>query len=334
MVRLKYNYVLLFMKDMKYRPEFTIDNEILTLVSEISILVGRIHNDDILSRDLKLRRDNRIRSIHSSLGIEGNTLSLEKVTDIIDGKHVMGTAREIQEVKGAVAAYDILESLDPYSLDDILKAHGIMMNGLVENPGKLRDRNVGVFKGPVAVHIAPDTEVVPEMMDDLMKWAEGTDQHPLIKGCVFHCRFEFIHPFMDGNGRMGRLWHSLILSRWNPLFAYLPVETWIRSNQREYYDALKNSDKGDLTKFIRFMLNMIKMAVDEFVDLIAYGRDASGIDGKILKIISKDPEATAALMAKELKVSDRTVKRHLAVLVEKDLIRRVGSDKSGRWEMV
>jgi len=319
---------------MKYQPEFAIDSEILTLVSDISILIGRIHGEDTVSRNLKLRRENRIRSIHSSLGIEGNTLSLEKVTNILDGKTVAGSAREVLEVKGAVAAYDLIDSLDPYSADDLLKAHGVMMNDLVQRPGKFRDCSVGVFKGPVAVHIAPKAEDVPGMMEDIFNWTRGTDHHPLIKGCVFHCRFEFIHPFVDGNGRMGRLWHSLILSHWNPIFAYLPVETWIRSNQQEYYAALNDSDKGDLTKFIRFMLNMIKMAVDEFVDLSTHDQGISNIERKILEIISRYPEATAVLMAKELKVSDRTVKRHLSALVEKDVIRRVGSNKTGRWEIV
>jgi Uncharacterized conserved protein len=319
---------------MDYQPKFTIDNEILTLVSDISVLIGRIHDDDILSRDLKLRRENRIRSIHSSLGIEGNTLSLEKITDIIDGKHVVGSAREILEVKGAMAAYDAIDSLDPYSVDDVLKAHDIMMKALVKRSGKFRDCSVGVFKGPVAVHIAPEAEDVPAMMEDLLNWAKSTDQHPLIKGCVFHCRFEFIHPFVDGNGRMGRLWHSLILSNWNPIFAHLPVETWVRSNQQEYYAALNDSDKGDLTEFIRFMLNMIKMAVDEFVDIIANDQKVSEIEGKILKIISKNPEATALFIAEELNVSDRTVKRHLSKLTEKGFVKRTGSDKTGRWEIV
>ena len=209
----------------------------------------------------------------------------------------------------------------------------IMMNDLVRRPGKFRDCSVGVFKGPVAVHIAPEAEDVPGMMKDLLDWTEETDQHPLIKSCVFHCRFEFIHPFVDGNGRMGRLWHSLILSHWNPVFAHLPVETWVRSNQQEYYAALNESDKGDLTEFIRFMLNMIKMTVDEFIDLTDHARRISETEKKILKIISNDPEATATLMAEELNISDRTVKRHLSALVEKGIVKRIGNDKTGRWKI-
>ena len=320
---------------MSYRPKFTISNEILSLVSDISVLVGRVHEENISFRDLKLRRENRIRSIHSSLAIEGNTLSLDKVTDIIDGKHVMGTSREIQEVKGAAAAYDMIDSLDPHSIDDLLKVHGAMTKDLVERPGKLRDCNVGVFKGSEAVHIAPEYEDVPRMMNELMKWSEGTDQHPLIKGCVFHCRFEYIHPFVDGNGRMGRLWHSLILSHWNPVFAYLPVETGVRSNQREYYAALNEADKEDMTEFIKFMLNMIKMAMDEFVDGIEYSdEDLSEKERMLMKIISKDPKATAVVIAEAMNVSDRTVKRGLSALLDKGKIKRIGSDKTGHWEIL
>ena len=323
-------------KYMIYQPKFTISNEILTLVSDISLLVGRIRDDDMPIRDLKLRRENRIRSIHSSLAIEGNTLSLDKVTDIIDGKHVIGTAREIQEVKGAAAAYDMIDSLDPHSIDDLLKAHSAMTQDLVERPGAFRDCNVGVFKGPEAVHIAPEHEDVPRMIDELIEWSERTDQHPLIKSCVFHCRFEYIHPFVDGNGRMGRLWHSLILSRWNPVFVYLPVETGVRSNQRDYYAALNESDKSDMTEFIRFMLQMIKMAMDEFVDEAEYSgrKNVSEKERTILNLILKDPKVTAATIAEVMGVSSRTAKRYLSMLLEKGLISRMGSDKTGHWEVL
>ena len=321
---------------MKHECEFTINDKILTLVSEISVLVGRVRKDFLPPFQLELRRKNRIRSIHSSLAIEGNTLSLKNVTDIIDGKKIVGNRREIQEVKGALAAYDLIDSLNPCSIEDLLKVHGILMWALVDNPGEFRDCGVGVFKGPIPVHIAPEAEDVPKLMNELMKWSEETDCHPLIKGCVFHCRFENIHPFKDGNGRMGRLWHSLILSKWNSIFSHLPIETWVQLNQQQYYDVLNKSNDGDMTEFILYMLEIIKMAMDEFVDESEYAveLDLSERERIILKFISKNPKITIAILAETMKLSDRTIKRHISSLVDKNVIRRVGSDKAGQWEII
>ena len=320
---------------MTYNPLFDIDNEMLNLVSDIAVLIDRVKDEEIPSRHLKLRRKNRIRSIQSSLAIEGNSLSLEKVTDIIEGKRVIGNPREIQEVKSAVAAYDLIDHLTPYSVDDLLKAHGKIAFGLIDLPGRFRECGVGVYKGNVAIHIAPDHEDVPHLIKDLMEWAENSDVHPLIKSCIFHCRFEYIHPFEDGNGRMGRLWHSLILSKWKPVFAYLPIESWVKLNQKEYYSALMEADKDNIEVFIRFMLRMILTAVDEFADEIAYSpKNMREREMAILKIISNDPKSTASEMAGILNVSDRTIKRQLSSLTEKGIIRRVGSDKTGHWEIL
>lgn len=318
---------------MSYSPELSIDNEILNLVADISVLVDRIPDNDVPPRDLKLRRANKIRSIQSSLAIEGNTLSLEKVTDIVNGKRVLGNPREIQEVKNALVAYDMMDSLDPYDVDDLLEAHYAMIQLLIDEPGAFRECGVGVFKGKVPVHIAPEPEDVPMMIDDLIMWARDSDMHPLVKGCIFHCRFEYIHPFVDGNGRMGRMWHSLILSKWKYVFSYLPIETWVKLNQADYYNALTEADYGNLVPFVKFMLTMIRTAVDEFVDELTYSQSKSVSDNEssVLKILAEDPGATAAEIAVILNVSDRTVKRYLSSLSDKGLIKRVGSDKTGHW---
>jgi len=319
---------------MVYDPKFIIDNEMLTLVSEIAALIERIPETKT-SKHIKLRQESRIRSIHSSVAIEGNRLSLEKVTDIINGKRVIGSPKDILEVKNAQKAYDRMDEFDQFSVNDLLSAHGIMMNGTVDSPGEFRDCGVGVYKGGEPVHIAPEHEDVPYLMNDLMDWSRDSDIHPLIKGCIFHCRFEYIHPFVDGNGRMGRLWHTLILSRWRHMFSHIPIESWINLNRREYYDSLTEADKENISVFIKFMLSMIRMAVDEFADEILYTQKSElNIMKEILETIASDPGVTAVRMAKSLGVSSRTIKRHLSSMVEKGVIRRAGSDKTGHWEII
>jgi Fic family protein len=255
---------------MPYIPDFNVDEEILDLVSNVTALVNLLNKEDLPSTNIKLRRTNRIRSIHSSLAIEGNTLSLEKVTDIIDGKRVVGSPREIQEVKSANEAYGMIDNLDPYSVDDILIAHSKIAFGLIDDPGRFRECGVGVYKGNVLIHKAPEYEDVPQLIEDLVEWTEDSNLHPLIKSSIFHCRFEYIHPFEDGNGRMGRLWHSLILSKWEPIFTHLPIESWIKLNQREYYKVLSEADKGNVTVFVKFMLRVTEAAVDELADELSH----------------------------------------------------------------
>jgi len=318
-----------------YRPDFAIDDYMLTLISEIEALIGLIPVGAVTPIHLKLRRNGRIRSIHSSAAIEGNRLSLEDVTDILGGRRVIGNPKDILEIRNAQKAYGGMDGYDPFSANDLLTAHGLMMAGLVDSPGEFRDCGVGVYKGGVPVHIAPEHEDVPDLMSDLMEWCRDSDLHPLITGCIFHCRFEYIHPFVDGNGRMGRLWHSLILSKWASAFEYLPIESWINLNRREYYHSLGRSDEGDVATFIKFMLNAIHSTVDEFVEEIAHApKKSHSLKESILEIVSEDPRATAAGMAEMLGVSDRTVKRHLSSMAKAGEIKRVGSDKTGCWEIV
>ena len=249
-----------------YKPPFEITSKIIELISNISEKIGEINYLQDNPYHIQLRKENRIKTIHSSLAIENNSLSLKQITAIIDGKHVLGNPNEIKEVKNSIQAYDLLLSLNPYKEKDLLKAHKLMMQDLVERNGKYRNDGVGIFDGKRVVHAAPPAKRVPELMGDLFEWLKTSDVHPLIKSCVFHYEFEFIHPFQDGNGRIGRLWQTVILKEWKEVFAWLPVETLIKENQKEYYSVLGVSDSiANSTKFIDFMLTLILNTIDEII---------------------------------------------------------------------
>ena len=250
------------------QPPFEITNKIVDLVAQVAELAGRLSVSDRLSADPVLRRANRIRTIHGSLAIEQNTLSLEQVTAVLGGKQVLAPPKDVAEVKNAYEIYERLDGLDPYSIDDLLTAHGVMTRGLVEESGVFRSRPVGVVDqtGRV-VHLGTLPQYVPESVQKLLDWTRDSDVHMLIKSCVFHYELELIHPFADGNGRIGRLWHTLLLSRWAPIFAWLPVESIIHENQQGYYDAINASnDAGESTAFIEFMLSVIKSSLMEALD--------------------------------------------------------------------
>ena len=222
----------------EYKPPFHMTEKIINLISEISEQVGRVTVLSHGNLNPHLRKENRIRTIHSSLTIENNSLSLEQVTAIPDGKHILGNPNEIKEVQNAYETYEMMLKLNPASADDLLKAHKMMMNGLIPENGRFRSGGVGVFDGDVVVHMAPPANLVPGQIHDLFAWYQNSEMHPLIKSAIFHYEFEFIHPFADGNGRMGRMWHSLLLGQWKELFYWLPIEELIRTRQKEYYDAL------------------------------------------------------------------------------------------------
>ena len=249
-------------KPSKYQPPYTVTSEMLNRVAAISFDPGWLSVLTDRPRALRVRRVNRIRTIHGSLAIEGNTLSEYQMTTILEGKRVIASPREVREVKNAPAAYDDFHTWRPGSEKDLLEAHRILMSGLVDEAGMYRSGGVGVKAGPRVIHMAPPADRVPQLMSDLLDWLKTTEEHPLVTGCVFHYEFEFIHPFADGNGRMGRLWQSLILTHWNPLFADIPVESLIFEHQAEYYRALQESTRGtDCAPFIAFMLRMILDAV-------------------------------------------------------------------------
>ena len=312
---------------MDYQPNFTVSAAAISMVAEISALLERYTITQETSESLKLHRVNKIKTIQSSLAIEGNTLSVKQVTDILDGKRVVAPLREIQEVKNAIAAYYLFSELKPYSSKDLLKAHKVMMTALIDGPGKFRRGGVGVFDGKKAVHIAPPAEFVPGQIKDLFKWLKSAPDHLLIKSCVFHYEFEFIHPFADGNGRLGRLWQSLILTELHPMFQYLPIESMVHDNQPEYYRAINvSSAKNDCGIFIDFMLNEILNALKQHI---------SGMipdsDDPVLDFISRYPGSRANKIAEALNMPLRTLQRELSRLKTAGKIEFRGAPKNGGY---
>lgn len=249
-----------------YQPPFTLTPCLVTAVAEISGLIERwaARGGDALSP--RLRRENRIRTIHASLAIENNTLSLGQVTAVLEGRRVRGLPREIREVRNAFAAYEQMEAWSPGSPKDLLAAHGVMMRGLADDAGRYRRGGAGIDRREMLVHMAPPTDRVEFQVADLLGWLGATDLHPLLAGAVFHYELEFIHPFSDGNGRMGRLWQTLILSRWQPPLAWLPVESVIRDRQEAYYEALARSDReANATAIAEYILQALLEAAREMI---------------------------------------------------------------------
>ena len=251
----------------RYIPPYDVTDEMLELTSEIAENLGKLSNVDDLERLPRLRRVNRIKSIQSSLAIENNMLSLIQVTDVIDGKRVLGPQEDIFAVKNAFNAYKMIPELNPFSLSDLKNAHGVMMQGLVEGAGKFRTNSVGVFdESGKVIHVAPPCDMVNGLMEQLFEWLKTSKAHMLIRSSIFHYEFEFIHPFADGNGRTGRLWQTALLADWKPVFEWIPVESIIKDHQAEYYHAIGlSTSEGKSNSFIMFMLGIIKKAVEELI---------------------------------------------------------------------
>ena len=244
------------------KPPYKITNEILKLYGEITEALGVCQTLMLIKPEAKLRKQNRIKTIQSSLEIEGNTLNLENVTALIDNHRVLGPKKDIIEVKNAINAYNNLRDLNPFSIKSFLEAHSLLMENLIDNPGEFRKKQVGIMKGDNITHFAPGSEMVNGLMKDLFKYLKNDKDLEIIKSCVFHYEMEFIHPFEDGNGRIGRYWQTRILMEINPIFEYVPIEELIRDNQKEYYNALSAADRsGSSTIFIEFMLTMINKAL-------------------------------------------------------------------------
>ena len=322
---------------MDYEPPFKITSQIIDLISQISEAVGEINSLENSPRHLEFRKENRIKTIHSSLAIENNSLSLEQITAIIEGKRVLGSPNEIQEVKNALQAYELLLTLNPYEEKDLLKAHKLMMADLVERNGKYRKDGVGIFDGNQVVHLAPPADRVPFLMSDLFEWLKNSDVHPLIKSCVFHYEFEFIHPFQDGNGRMGRLWQTVILKEWKSVFAWLPIETLIKENQVEYYNALNSSDSdANSTNFTVFMLQTILRTIKEIIETekkitLKITVKITANQKKILEAIKQNPFVTQEELSSIVGIAKLNINKNMKKLQEQGIIERVGANKNGKW---
>lgn len=322
---------------MSYNPKYKLNNKIVSLVADISRIIGSVSALSNLDKNLKLRRANRIRTIHDSLAIEQNTLTLEQVTSVLNGKMVIAPPKDIQEVKNAYEIYEILDTLNPYSIDDLLKAHSVMTKGLVEESGIFRTKPVGIVdsnSGEV-IHLGTLPNYVPQAVEGLMNWLKDGDLNNIIKSCIFHFEFESIHPFLDGNGRVGRLWQTLILSKVDPIFAYLPIESMIYKKQDEYYRAINYSDSvGESTEFIIFMLETIKDALIEATaqsDIQSDKQNVTLDEQKIIDLIVMNPNISQIELAKALNVTDRTIKRRMKTMQEKNLIKRENGKRNGKW---
>lgn len=313
----------------KYNPPYTITNKIVALIAEISELIGHITVTSGLNNNSKLRRANRIKTIQASLAIENNTLTVEQITALLNGKRIIGTPAEIKEVKNAYEVYEQLLTFNPFSVEDLLKAHSILMTGLVKNAGDFRTGGVGVFKGSEVVHMAPPAEFVPEHIANLLAWYQKSTAHPLIKSAVFHYEFEFIHPFADGNGRMGRLWHTLLLAEWKEILAWIPVETLVKERQEEYYDSLGKADKeADGTVFAEFMLTALRDALKDIPATDQVGDQDSDQVAKLLKVLGNDTLTALELMERlQLKHRPTFRKNYLNPALEKGLIEMTIPDK-------
>lgn len=322
---------------MKYQPPYTITSKIIHLVAQISESIGRLTVLTQIQDGLKLRKANRIRTIQGSLAIEGNTLSEEQITAILNGKPVIASPKEVQEVRNAIKAYEAFQQWKPSSGQDLLQAHQILMTGLIDEVGQFRHGGVGVMSGDRVVHMAPPANQVNRLIGELLQWLDESPEHPLIKSSVFHYEFEFIHPFADGNGRMGRLWQTLILSQWNPIFANIPVDSLIYQNQKAYYDALQAStDQTDSAPFIEFILQMILVAIlsSAVTDQASeHDSDQAGVQDsdqvKRLVTLMDKHEYTLAELMSLLGLSHRATfqKNYLNPAIEAGLIERTIPDK-------
>ena len=310
---------------MSYKPPYKITPKIIDLVSKISEAVGSFYAQE----ELRLHRINRIKTIQGSLAIEGNTLTTDQITAILDGKPVIAPINEVQEIRNAIKAYELLETLNPNNLEDLLKAHFTMEVGLIDDAGYFRSKGVGVASGEEIIHYAPPAERVPQLMKDLFSWLNDTEEHPLIKSCIFHYEFEFIHPFSDGNGRTGRLWQTLILANWRPVFKNLPIENIVYKYRKEYYKAIAVSGGEDgCTAFIEFILGVI----DETLSLESSASHSTR--DKIIEQLRNNSKITRNELASILGITSDGVKYHLQKMTAEGIIVRHGSARSGYWSVI
>ena len=342
---------------MMNKPPYTISVKTADYLTKIAEAAARLEYGTSFKRDIRLHRKNRVRSIHSSLAIEGNNLSLDEVTDVIEGKLVAGKQAEIKEVKNAYEAYDMILSFDPYTVKDFLKAHKLLTDGLIKESGKFRSGDVGVFDGDVVVHVGARPQFLPQLVEELFEWAKTSELHPVLKSAIVHCEVETIHPFADGNGRMGRLWQTLILTKWSKIFAWIPMESMVYEKRPQYYNALQNTQrKNDSSEFIEFTLSAILDTIEaqakqinkptsdiesgegqlgnEFVENIGEFVEKfveNETQQSILRLLLAQPTISAKRIAEEIGLSSRGVQKSIDVLKKRGLVERIGSAKGGHW---
>ena len=312
-------------------PPYKITNKMLNYVSDIMKKIGETNYFESLNRYPELRRKSRIKSIHSSLAIENNQLSLFQVEDVINGKPVIGEQKDIQEVKNAYEAYEQIDKVNPYSVDDLKKIHGILTFLIEKDAGKFRNHGEAVYDGDIQIFMAPSHKMVPTLMDNVFNWMNEVKNtiNPLILSSIFHYEFVFIHPFHDGNGRTARIWQTAILSHWEKAFTYLPIESMIRKNQEEYYKAIQNcNNAGESTEFIEFMLKIIDDTIDELMNSKEMRDKAqlllSDNEMKIIECIKRNVLIGAKEIIEETNIADRTARRILKKLLDNNTIEAVG----------
>ena len=314
------------------KPPYEITNRILRFISSISEKIGEVKSARLQSPPTELRKKNRIKTIQSSLEIEGNTLTIQQITDLINNKRVVAPGKDILEVKNAIAVYNRLKEFKVYQLKSLCKAHEILMDGLVDAPGKLRTTSVGIVKGDNVAHLAPPGDMVYALMNDLFDYLKNDDDILLVKSCVFHSEFEFIHPFIDGNGRMGRLWQTMILKEYSPVFEFLPIESIVKSRQQDYYNALGKSDnQGSSTVFIEFMLNVINDALEELLRI-----QTPSITHKVRiqlfkDIIGKSIFTRQDYLRHNMDISSATASRDLRNAVESGVLEKMGEKRLTKY---
>jgi len=326
-------------------PPFTITEKITNLTAQIAEQIGKIQGSGEYGRNLHLRKINRLRSIQSSTAIEGNTLSLEQVTDVVNGKRVLGNPREIKEIKNAYDAYEKMLAFDPFSTKDFLAAHKLLTSSLVGESGLFRSGDVGVFSGKDVVHVGARPQFVPGLIEELFDWAKKSEVHALIKSSIVHFEIEFIHPFADGNGRIGRLWQTLVLCGWHELFAWIPIETIVYENQAKYYAVLGNAEKtADSTEFIEFMLQAINTALNELpinkvTDIITdiITDKLSKVEMEFLRAIAGFLENNGSIDNYRAQLltnkSAESVKKHFASLVGVGVLTAIGANKGRKYRL-
>lgn len=316
------------------KPPFHYTNRTVDLLSRINFLLGKVETRGLEVQGPRLRKSNTIKTIQATLAIEGNTLSLDQITALLEGKKVRGRPNEIREVENAVALYNKMDEFDPTSVQDFLKAHGLLMNGLVKNSGQFRGENVGVLKGDKVIHTAPQPKLVPKLIEEHFKWLKSYEDLPLIvKSCVTHYEIEFIHPFMDGNGRMGRFWQTLVLSKLSRVFRHLPVESIVKERQVDYYKSLELSDqKGESGPFVEFSLEVLNAALEELIERAPTINNTQKQRLELARVKFKDKTfSRKEYMSAVPEISTSTASRDLAQWCEGGELERLGAHNQSHY---